>query len=78
MKVTINMNDEVVVQLTGTGLIALNKHCEDHKYSSVVYRVKPSTPVNLFRFTLWELANIFGVYNGCDIPFIDNVITLEG
>jgi len=67
MKLKLNLNDQVKVRLTKRGLIVLNKYCEG------VLLPKPDEN-GYYKFSLWELANIFGneFHNGQMKPSIVN------
>ncbi len=68
MGVNINMNDQVKLKLTKSGLKALS---ED------VYRSHIEiNDGNIIIIHLWECMNIFGagMFNGCNIPFEKNNI----
>jgi hypothetical protein len=67
----VNINQTCKVKLTEKGKKILFEY----------YRDWPGVPEDKLEkeFHLWELMQIFGphVYNGCEIPFVNNVIDLN-
>lgn len=70
----INLNDRVAVRLTERGIVVYNRHYINTPNAILI----SYNPEVIFNFQLWELFSIFGefMWHGCEIPFIDNEITL--
>lgn len=81
MAYEINLNDVVEVTLTDKGLQLYKDNVESltipNQYKYYLYdNLHTSNEGIILRIQLWELMNIFGdhLYNGCEIPFKDNII----
>lgn len=69
---TFNCNDPCIVRLTEYGEALYQGYLDD-------YPCFNKLPDGSYEFQLWELCNIFGpyMYNGAEIPFVDNKITIK-
>lgn len=70
MKIEVNMNQMVKAELTEKGKEILSEYHRKH--------IPSNANDDIIECELWHLFNIFGehLYNGCDIPFVDNKIKL--
>lgn len=71
-----NINGDVWIRLTGAGTRAYNLHYEKLGMEPPPLQRDSS---DWCKFQLWDLMHIFGpaVYNGCQIPFVENVIRFK-
>ncbi len=76
MKLEINTNESATVILTPKGAQIYNAY-----WAEMPINCRPNTKKegDSLSDELWSLFNIFGqgMYNGCQIPFKDNKLTLE-
>jgi hypothetical protein len=81
--ITINLNTIFEVELTKVGREIYVNHLNDYAKNSSEYKKYYDAKIaELYnnphiQLELWHLMNIFGphMYNGCDIPFKNNILT---
>ena len=73
----ININRTIGIKLTEYGAEILNKYYEDSIPKGFILLSNKHSAGDIEKFSLWEMAHIFGksMYNGNPkIPFVDNEI----
>jgi len=84
---TVNINDQVYVTLTPEGQKILQEKYEKSflvvkdvfKDARELVENQHKAGGGKYCFVLWELCSIFGphMYNGCKIPFENNILEIE-